>query len=157
MANASKELQKLGLCRIPRITAMDPGRHGFDQESADSIRLCKEDADLVDIIHTSRIGFLEPLGHIDFYPNGGESQVCEGAGDKVNFCDLQAGGGWEHQRAVQYYEESILGYTKFRSLRAESWDQFREMEEELVCAGEDLVCMGEHPCQKKCQTKENNT
>ena len=61
VANASKELQKLGLCRIPRITAMDPGRHGFDQESADSIRLCKEDADLVDIIHTSRIGFLELL------------------------------------------------------------------------------------------------
>ena len=74
--------------------------------------------------------------------------MCERAGDRVNYCDLQAGGGWEHQRAVQYYEESILSYTKFRSLRAESWDQFMEMEEELVCAGEELVLMEEHLRQK---------
>jgi len=149
VANASKEVQKLGQKRIPRITALDPGRHGFDQESADNIRLGKEDGDLVDIIHTSKIGFLDPLGHLDFYPNGGESQVCEGVGDKINFCDLQAGGGWEHQRAVQYYEESILSSTKFKGCQAESWEHFIELgEERLVSTDEENVCMGEHLCHK---------
>ena len=75
VANASKELQRLGKGRIPRITALDPGRHGFDQESAEKLRLTKEDAELVDVIHTSRIGFLQAIGHVDFFPNGGESQV----------------------------------------------------------------------------------
>ena len=36
-----------------------------------------EDADYVDIIHTDsdHMSFLEPLGHADFYPNGGLNQV----------------------------------------------------------------------------------
>ena len=38
-----------------------------------------EDADYVDIIHTDsdHMSFLEPLGHADFYPNGGLNQVSE--------------------------------------------------------------------------------
>ena len=145
VANASKELQQLGLGRIPRITALDPGRHGFNQESSDNIRLCKADADLVDVIHTSRIGFQEPLGHLDFYPNGGDAQVSEGAGDKINFCDLQSGGGWEHQRAVQYYQESILGCHKFISWRGNDWQEFNMVEGER---DEEHVSMGEHLCHK---------
>jgi len=164
VANTSKEVAKLGVGRIARITALDPGRHGFNQASSDHIRLCKEDGDLVDVIHTSRIGFIQPLGHLDFFPNGGESQVCEGDGDLVNYCDLQAGGGWEHQRSVQYYQESILGYNKFLSLREESWERFLELEKNKeeglaglddgrgagqTCEeGQEYACMGEHLCLK---------
>ena len=38
-----------------------------------------EDADFVDIVHTAsdNMSFLEPLGHADFYPNGGQNQVFE--------------------------------------------------------------------------------
>jgi len=140
VGNASKEIQRMGIEKIPRITALDPGRHGFNQESSDKIRLTKDDADLVDVIHTSKIGFQEPLGHVDFFPNGGLSQACEGDGDKINFCDLQAGGGWEHQRAVQYYQESIEDSHKFLSWKGEDYGQFVEGNEE------DAVSMGEHLC-----------
>lgn len=46
--------------------------------------LTKEDAEFVDVIHTSvgqsislfrgRVGYKLPLGHVDFYPNGGGTQ-----------------------------------------------------------------------------------
>jgi len=37
----------------------------------------KSDANFVDIIHTNgnEFGLMKPLGHIDFYPNGGVSQL----------------------------------------------------------------------------------
>lgn len=40
-------------------------------------RINKNDATFVDIIHTNGkgLGLIEPLGHIDFYPNGGKKQM----------------------------------------------------------------------------------
>lgn len=37
----------------------------------------KSDANFVDIIHTNgnSLGLFKPLGHIDFYPNGGVAQL----------------------------------------------------------------------------------
>ena len=38
-------------------------------------RLCKTDANYVDVIHTSRTyGIVPPIGHVDYYPNGGGVQ-----------------------------------------------------------------------------------
>jgi hypothetical protein len=44
-------------------------------------RLDTTDAEFVDIIHTNggtlihdQQGFLSPIGHVDFYPNGGQFQ-----------------------------------------------------------------------------------
>ena len=53
----------------------------------------------VEIIHTNgdSYGFMDPIGHIDFYPNGGSSQVgCNLFGDVCS-----------HARAVEYYAESV--------------------------------------------------
>ena len=74
--------------------------------------------------------------------------MCEGDnGDKINFCDLQAGGGWEHQRAVQYFQESIMSRNKFMAVKAESWEQFKENEGIVVKEQNiDVLHMGEHLC-----------
>lgn len=61
--------------KIGRITGMDPARPDFEspflKEPKD--RLDPTDAKFVDIIHTcaGTVGFVRPIGHIDFYPNGG--------------------------------------------------------------------------------------
>ena len=47
----------------------------FSQESSVNIRLEKSDGDLVDVIHTSKNGYQQPIGHMDFFPNGGRNQV----------------------------------------------------------------------------------
>ena len=89
---------------------IDLGRYGFSDGSSADIRLSASDADLVDVIHTSRVGYLTNVGHVDFFPNGGRNQVWESGtrdGDRISHCERLTGDGWEHQRAVQYYEESI--------------------------------------------------
>lgn len=52
---------------------LDPAAPGFELLYGPTEHLDKSDADFVDIIHTSAglLGFLAPIGHLDFYPNGG--------------------------------------------------------------------------------------
>ena len=47
-----------------------------------SIRLDKDDADFVDVVHSNggdlpsgQAGYAKPCGHVDFYPNGGRFQA----------------------------------------------------------------------------------
>ena len=55
---------------------------------------------------------LEPLGHVDFYPNGGKNQP---------------GAISSHYRAVEYYIESIYASPAriFLSKNCNSWKQFQ--------------------------------
>ncbi|XP_059145817.1 pancreatic triacylglycerol lipase-like [Physella acuta] len=66
---------------ISRITGLDPAQpnySGFDP----AVRLDTSDAKFVDVIHTDAepyttvkgYGIIEPIGHVDFYPNGGRNQ-----------------------------------------------------------------------------------
>ncbi|KAJ8666977.1 hypothetical protein QAD02_008639 [Eretmocerus hayati] len=63
--------------KIERITGLDPARPCF-QDIDMKLKLDKEDADFVDVIHTNvgskdhedGLGLKESLGHIDFYING---------------------------------------------------------------------------------------
>lgn len=61
--------------RLGRITGLDPAGPAFEtpylKEAAE--RLDSTDAVFVDIIHTcaGSLGILRPIGHVDFYPNGG--------------------------------------------------------------------------------------
>jgi hypothetical protein len=60
--------------KLGRITGLDPALPLFHYDRPDE-RLNIDDANFVDVIHTSGgfIGFDEPLGHADFYPNDGTS------------------------------------------------------------------------------------
>lgn len=56
-------------------TGLDPAGPGFN-EAPEWSRLDPGDATIVDIIHTSMqvLSLSHPVGHVDFYPNGGRSQ-----------------------------------------------------------------------------------
>lgn len=61
--------------KIRRITGLDPARPSFEILNFLGLNwLNKSDAKFVDVIHTSAglEGFIRPIGHADFYPNGGE-------------------------------------------------------------------------------------
>lgn len=66
--------------RVSRITGLDPAGPYFEWTDP-RVRLDPTDAQFVDIIHTDGqahvqlgLGLLQPLGHVDFYPNGGLEQ-----------------------------------------------------------------------------------
>ncbi|PNF27578.1 hypothetical protein B7P43_G02266 [Cryptotermes secundus] len=65
---------------VARITGLDPAQPCFQTDSPD-IRLDPSDADFIDVIHTNGrvllkvgLGLPQPIGHVDFYPNGGAKQ-----------------------------------------------------------------------------------
>ena len=62
------------------ILGLDPAGPLFEGYDP-GVRLDKTDADYVDVIHSNGdslivggFGTWEPLGHVDFYPNGGRAQ-----------------------------------------------------------------------------------
>merc|ERR1712232_1132866 len=66
---------------IARITGLDPSAVYFEKRDINR-RLDPTDADFVDVIHTDTtillgiksLGTPDPMGHLDFYPNGGYHQ-----------------------------------------------------------------------------------
>lgn len=121
--------QKLG-----RVTGLDPAEPYFDSAPLES-RIQANDADLVDIIHTSLwYNVQEPLGQIDFYPNGGG--LFNQPGCWWSFFDFQC----NHFRAVDYFIESFGNAgNAFSSLECDSWQTF----ENGACDGNLQVPMGE--------------
>ena len=75
------------------LIGLDPAYPLFSMVNTDQ-RLDTTDAEFVDVIHThsgllitSGLSFLDPIGHVDFYPNGGSAQV--GCGLISGFlCDM---------------------------------------------------------------------
>lgn len=73
------------ITNVGRITAMDPAQPAF--ENLDKrVRIDPSDADFVDVIHSNAkptipfigFGMMRPVGHVDFYMNGGADQPgCE--------------------------------------------------------------------------------
>ena len=69
-------------------------------------------------------------------------QICAEDGDIIEHCDLQAGGGWEHQRAVQYFQDSIYTREAFPSFRCQDgWEAFDKVRENAKLEGNYLVSM----------------
>jgi len=90
------------------------------------------DADFVDIIHTNggndddHMAIFETIGHVDFYPNGGQDQP----GCDIKFCS--------HLRAVPLFAESINSQG-FRSLRCDTFEDYQKG----LCDGNDVALMGD--------------
>lgn len=61
--------------KLRHVTGLDPAKPLFVFAN-DAKRLSKMDADFVDVIHTDVLqrGMLQPVGHADFYVNGGIEQ-----------------------------------------------------------------------------------
>ena len=86
----------------------------------------KNDAHLVDLIHTSASpGTPAPAGHIDFYPNGG---------------NLSKG----HKKAVAFYEQTILGKEYSTWNCHASYDDFINAGRKCkASSGDKMLMMGE--------------
>ncbi|XP_070562958.1 pancreatic lipase-related protein 2-like [Ptychodera flava] len=112
---AGERLNKVG-----RITGLDPAEPYF-KDTHPIVRLDTRDATFVDIIHTDAeslasfgFGMREPIGHVDFFPNGGHIQPgCDqDVVDRVDFDDgLYEGGKYfvacNHFRATEFFNISI--------------------------------------------------
>ncbi|XP_062984872.1 endothelial lipase [Elgaria multicarinata webbii] len=106
---------------IGRITGLDPAGPMF--EGADpSRRLSPDDADFVDVLHTYTsetlgfsIGIQMPVGHIDVYPNGGDTQPGCGFTDVLgaiatgNIAEVMR---CEHERSVHLFVDSLVNKDK---------------------------------------------
>lgn len=128
---------------LGKITGLDPA--GPYYENADSSnRLDKSDALYVEAIHTDvnnelfniNLGIKQPIGHVDFYPNGGSSQPnCRGSSGKlfknmlnlkdITLENIENHAGCNHMSAVFFYTESILNHKcKFTSYPCNSKQDF---------------------------------
>lgn len=99
---------------LGRITGLDPAGPCFSYAYSDQ-RLDKMDANYVDVVHSNRLvqGVIEPLGHADFYVNGG--------GPNQPGCFSPS---CSHLRAAQVYTESIRAPKSFVGVRCDSWQNF---------------------------------
>ncbi|GFY71072.1 pancreatic triacylglycerol lipase [Trichonephila inaurata madagascariensis] len=125
---------------IGRITGLDPAGPCF-QNSPAEVRLDPTDALFVDIIHTDGadiilrgLGMNEPLGHMDFFPNGGSlqlgcvrtSQSDSAAGRAINFTAAWRLNGCDHDRANRYFHESIQSKCKFDSVKCDDYEDYEK-------------------------------
>ncbi|KAI4482805.1 hypothetical protein M0804_008658 [Polistes exclamans] len=93
---AGKNVQKLNLGKYSEIIGLDPAGPLFRLNECPN-RICKTDAEYVQILHTSEIkGTTTQLGTIDFYINYGKSQPGCGINESCS-----------HARAVEYLTECV--------------------------------------------------
>ncbi|XP_005735474.1 lipase member H [Pundamilia nyererei] len=105
---------------IGRITALDPAGPGFKGKNPED-RLDSSDAQFVDALHTDMdlLGFREPLGHIDFYANGGADQPgCP----KTIFSGQYL--KCDHRRSVFLFIDSINATCTSRTYPCSSYKDF---------------------------------
>lgn len=91
--------------QVNAVIALDPAGPLFSVD--DPVRRVDAgDAVYVEIIHTNgnTLGFNDPIGDTDFYPNGGSSQPG---------CGIDISGNCAHGRAHEFYAESISGSVPF--------------------------------------------
>nr|AEK48083.1 membrane-associated phosphatidic acid-selective phospholipase A1-alpha [Oryctolagus cuniculus] len=109
--------------QLGRITGLDPAGPLFNGKPPQD-RLDPSDAQFVDVIHsdTDALGYKEPLGNIDFYPNGGVDQpgcpktIFE-AGMQYFKCD--------HQMSVYLYLSSLRKNCTITAYPCDSYRDYR--------------------------------
>ncbi|KAH0564272.1 hypothetical protein KQX54_011075 [Cotesia glomerata] len=154
---AADELKKKSLSwKVFRITGLDPARPCFLRSN---LSLTKNDADFVDIIHTHgkssskfSFGMQEPIGHVDFYPNGGKKQPSCSRTKKPWYASLFNPKKWIKQKTCShglshmYFTESLIAAAynagKFWS---HEWDRSAQRAIEIIhetCDQNNCIEMG---------------
>jgi len=118
---AGEQIEGLG-----RISGMDPAGPEYTG-TLPKVRLDETDALFVDNIHTDSepiyklgAGTSQPMGHLDFYPNGGYNQPgCEILSSGTSFLSCS------HSRAVELYTDSIRSSCNFLSYECSSYEEFQ--------------------------------
>ncbi|XP_075468113.1 pancreatic triacylglycerol lipase-like [Ascaphus truei] len=124
---------------IARITGLDPAEPYFQGTPTD-VRLDPSDAAFVDVIHTDAaplipnigLGTSQLVGHLEFFPNGGE----EMPGCKKNIISqiVDIDGIWQgtrdfvacnHLRSYKYYSDSIISRDGFVGFPSSSYSSFK--------------------------------
>jgi pimeloyl-ACP methyl ester carboxylesterase len=146
------------LGNLARISGLDPAGPYFENTDP-KVRLDKTDATFVDVIHTDGspifmigLGLLQPLGHVDFYPNGGKEQPsCATTSDKLfsGLNNIFLGDNvtfdkaikCNHMLAVYLYTDSILNRNcKYISYSCKNQDDFE--------LGKCLTCVSSSDCNE---------
>jgi len=108
---------------VGRVTGLDPAEPYFEGYHVDA-RLDPSDAKFVDVIHTDvnsifamGFGSKEPMGHVDYYPNGGHDQPgCDlGLGDITNVENAKQYVVCNHERSYKIIIESIRAKAEGRT------------------------------------------
>ncbi|XP_055615910.1 pancreatic lipase-related protein 2 [Toxorhynchites rutilus septentrionalis] len=129
-------LQKDFNLKLGRITGLDPAELAFT-ETNPIVRLDTTDAKFVDIIHSDAtpmmpkigLGLYEPIGHVDFYPNGGFNQPgCDQRlwkrKDGTFLSSMYQFFSCSHVRAVDFFIESVQSKCPFTAIACESYEKF---------------------------------
>lgn len=125
---------------IARITGLDPAGPMFEKSNL-IVRLDPTDAVFVDVIHSdgapleeAGFGTVLPMGHLDFYPNGGQIQpgcpppIKTTVEELLTFKYSSAFDSIScaHDRAIWYFIESVLNTNcNFVSYPCSSWSSFQ--------------------------------
>ena len=103
------------------------------------MRLDPTDAEFVSVMHTDNspfisggLGILQPIGHLDYYPNSGKHQPgCnEGVLNSITmekgslFRGLKRFLGCNHIRSYEYFIESVNSMCPYLSVPCSSWEDF---------------------------------
>ncbi|XP_063609732.1 pancreatic lipase-related protein 2-like isoform X1 [Penaeus indicus] len=139
MGYAGQYVQTVRDEKVGRITGLDPAGPYFTNTPPE-VRLDPSDAVFVDVIHTdmpsegweiSKLGHPAPLGHVDFYPNGGSVQAgCQGSvhshiGNNASVAEgVLSYIGCNHQRSHEYFTESVNSRCGFIGVVCESWEAY---------------------------------
>lgn len=103
---------------IPKLYALDPAGPGFEFTPIVGVKgfncISKDDAAYVQIIHTNggRLGVKKPVGHSDFFLNGGSEQP----GCTTDLC--------HHQRSWVYFQESVRNEAVYLARKCDSYYDF---------------------------------
>ncbi|XP_073973303.1 pancreatic triacylglycerol lipase-like isoform X2 [Rhodnius prolixus] len=131
-AFAGAELQQ-----VHRITGLDPAGPLFESQDPKD-RLDSTDAKFVDVIHSNGealilggLGSWQPMGHVDFYPNGGRMQkgctnLFLGAFSDIIWSGaaLEARSLCNHRRAYKFFTDSVSPRCQFPAVPCHSYDSF---------------------------------
>lgn len=139
------------LKNLSRITGLDPAAPLFESQDPRA-RLDSTDAMFVDVIHSNGenlilggLGSWQPMGHVDFYPNGGRMQkgctnLFVGAVTDIlwSASDVEGRSLCNHRRAYKFFTDSVSPRCHFPSFPCESYDKFLE--------GHCFPCNGDRRC-----------